>query len=128
MPEVSGGSTPSTANQQHHADLRRCKTGNQQQQADSTPPPALTSTVSWKALAWSKAAWPMEPSITKITCCGLTAAWGKVGRHTEEGLEQSVSAAAQRRISALHLLLQRQPASRHLLHLLQQPSTDRAPL
>lgn len=34
----------------------------------------LTSTVSWKALAWSKAAWPMEPSITKMTCCGFTAA------------------------------------------------------
>lgn len=34
----------------------------------------LTSTDSWNALAWSKAAWPMEPSITKITWLGLTAA------------------------------------------------------
>ena len=41
------------------------------------PPPSLTSTVSWKALAWSKAAWPIEPSMTKMTWCGLTA--GRVG-------------------------------------------------
>jgi hypothetical protein len=33
----------------------------------------LTSTLSLKACAWSKAACPMEPSITKITRSGATA-------------------------------------------------------
>jgi hypothetical protein len=42
---------------------------------------SLTSTVSWKALAWSKAAWPMDPSMTKITCWGLTAANTGGGGH-----------------------------------------------
>lgn len=51
----------------------------------SAPPPlawpssfvmmtALTSTASLKALAWSCAAWPMLPSITKMMRLGLTAA------------------------------------------------------
>ncbi|PNH00193.1 hypothetical protein TSOC_013994 [Tetrabaena socialis] len=51
----------------------------------SAPPPfawpssfvmmtAPTSTASLKALAWSKAAWPMLPSITKMIRSGATAA------------------------------------------------------
>mmetsp|Transcript_6739 Transcript_6739/g.16779 ORF Transcript_6739/g.16779 Transcript_6739/m.16779 type:complete len:258 (-) Transcript_6739:700-1473(-) len=53
--------------------------------ADSAPPPLAwpsilvmitppTSTLSLNALAWSNAAWPMEPSMTKMTRSGLTAA------------------------------------------------------
>jgi hypothetical protein len=37
------------------------------------PGSCLTSTLSLKALAWSKAAWPMLPSITKMTRSGATA-------------------------------------------------------
>ena len=51
-------------------------TAAQQPGRSATQQAGLTSTVSWNALAWSKAAWPMEPSITKITCCGFTAARG----------------------------------------------------
>lgn len=49
-----------------------CITQNIVQEGQPARP--LTSTDSWKALAWSKAAWPMEPSITKMTWLGLTAA------------------------------------------------------